>query len=95
MAKTSIDLAIFSFTNDDLSNEIIEAHQRGVKVRIVTDDEAIKGKGADAQRCADAGIPVRTDDDERYHMHHKFMIVDNLFLVTGSFNWSFQAVAHN
>ena len=48
MAKNTIDLSIFSFTNDDLANEIITAHKRGVKVRIITDDEAMKGKGADA-----------------------------------------------
>lgn len=47
LAKKSIDLAIFSFTNDDLANEILAAHKRGVKVRIITDDEAMKGKGAD------------------------------------------------
>ena len=76
MAKRSIDLSIFSFTNDDLANEIIAAHKRGVTVRIITDDEAMKGKGADAQRCSDAGIPVRTDNEERFHMHNKFMIVD-------------------
>lgn len=95
MAKKSIDLSIFSFTNDDLANEIIAAHKRGCKVRIITDDEAMKGKGADAQRCSDEGIPVRTDSEEQYHMHNKFMIVDSLFLVTGSFNWTFQAGKSN
>jgi len=64
-------------------------------VRIITDDEAMKGKGADAQRCSDAGIPVRTDHAEQYHMHNKFMIVDKVFIVTGSFNWTFQAGSHN
>ena len=28
-------------------------------------------------------------------MHNKFMVVDNMFLVTGSFNWTFQAGSHN
>lgn len=95
MARNSIDLCIFSFTNDDLANEIIAAHQRGVVVRIITDDEAMKGKGADAQRCSDSGIPVRTDNAEQYHMHNKFMIVDKVFIVTGSFNWTFQAGKSN
>lgn len=62
MSKKSIDLAIFSFTNDQLANEIIAAHKRGVTVRIITDDESMKNIGADAQRCADEGILVRTDD---------------------------------
>jgi len=95
MAKKSIDLCIFSFTNDDLANEVKDAHNRGVKVRIITDDEAMKGKGADSTRMADAGIAVRCDSEERYHMHNKFMVVDSLFLVTGSFNWTFQAGKSN
>lgn len=95
MAKKSIDLCIFSFTNDDLANEIIAAHKRGVTVRIITDDEAMKGKGADTQRCSDEGIPCRTDSHEQYHMHNKFMLVDRLYLVTGSFNWTFQAGKSN
>ena len=95
MAKKTIDLCIFSFTNDDLAGEIIKAHKRGVKVRIITDDESMQGKGADAQRCSDEGIPTRTDDAPQYHMHNKFMVVDSSFLVTGSFNWTFQAGSHN
>jgi cardiolipin hydrolase len=95
MAKKTIDLCIFSFTNDDLANEILDAHKRGVVVRIITDDEGMKGKGADTQRMADNGIPCRTDSDERFHMHNKFMLVDQLYLVTGSFNWTFQAGKSN
>jgi phosphatidylserine/phosphatidylglycerophosphate/cardiolipin synthase-like enzyme len=43
----------------------------------------------------DAGITCRTDSEEQYHMHNKFMVVDSLFLVTGSFNWTFQAAKSN
>lgn len=55
----------------------------------------MKNKGNDCERLAAAGIPVRTDDAEQYHMHNKFMIVDRNFLLTGSFNWTFQAGSHN
>ena len=44
---------------------------------------------------ANYGILVRTDSESRYHMHNKFMLVDKAFLMTGSFNWTFQAGAHN
>ena len=55
----------------------------------------MKNKGNDCQWLADAGIPVRSDDNEVAHMHNKFMIVDGTFLLTGSFNWTFQAGSSN
>lgn len=44
---------------------------------------------------ADKGIPCRTDDSERNHMHNKFVVVDNSFVITGSFNWTVQAGGAN
>lgn len=38
---------------------------------------------------------MRTDDAPEYHMHDKFMVVDHVFVLTGSFNWTFQAGSHN
>ncbi len=35
------------------------------------------------------------DNHPRYHMHNKFAIIDDRILVTGSFNWSSQAVTGN
>lgn len=64
-------------------------------MRIITDDETLKNKGNDCQSLANEGIPTRTDDDERAHMHNKFMVVDKTFLLTGSFNWTFQAGSSN
>ena len=41
-----------------------------------------------------AGVPVRTDR-ARAHMHHKFCVIDNSLLMTGSFNWTASAVKFN
>lgn len=35
------------------------------------------------------------DDHKRFHMHNKFVIIDDLVLATGSFNWTSQAVTGN
>ena len=95
MAKKSLTICVFNLTNDVLAAAIKDRHDNGVKVRVITDDECIKNKGNDCKELADYGIPVRTDSEEQYHMHNKFMIVDEVFLLTGSFNWTFQAGAHN
>ena len=95
MAKKSLLICVFNFTNDVLAKAVKHVHSQGVDVRVITDDETMTNKGNDCQELADAGIPVRTDNAEQYHMHNKFMLVDGQFLLTGSFNWTFQAGANN
>ncbi len=38
---------------------------------------------------------MKTDDAKQYHMHHKFAILDEAVVITGSFNWTTQAVKNN
>ena len=95
MAQKDLLICVFNLTNDDLAAAITERHNAGVNVRIITDDETIKNKGNDCQTLANAGIPTRTDDHEQHHMHNKYMVVDTKFVLTGSFNWTFQAGASN
>ncbi len=40
-------------------------------------------------------MPVKTDDSIKYHMHHKFAVIDRSVVITGSFNWTMQAVKYN
>ena len=95
MAKKSLLICVFNFTNDVLARAVEHVHNQGVSVRVITDDECMTNRGNDCQSLADAGIPVRTDSATEYHMHNKFMVVDGVFLLTGSFNWTFQAGKSN
>lgn len=94
-AKKNLIICIFTMTNDDLAKAVIDRHNAGVNVRVISDDECASAKGSDIERLANAGIPVRTDDSPQYHMHDKFMVVDKSFVMTGSFNWTFSAGSHN
>lgn len=44
--------------------------------------------------CCVVGIEVRTNDST-FFMHHKFAIVDEQRMMTGSFNWSRNAMLGN
>ncbi len=93
-AHTSVDLCIFTITDNELAHEVIACHNRNIKVRIITDDEKVNAAGSEIIEMERAGIPVKIDHSH-YHMHNKFGIIDNRIAITGSFNWTYTATKHN
>ncbi len=93
-ARRTIDICVFTITDDRISNTIIAAHKRGVKIRIITDNEKAYDAGSDVPRFRGAGIPLIVDESP-YHMHHKFAIFDGRRLLNGSYNWTRGAAADN
>lgn len=92
--RTSADICVFTITDNRITSAIREAHRRGVKIRIITDNEKMFDEGSDIEGLAEAGIPVRVDVTE-YHMHHKFALFDSVTLLTGSYNWTRGAAEFN
>lgn len=95
MAKTELLVCVFTITNNTLRDALSRAHSNGVQVRIISDDECMKQNGSDVQYLRDVGINVETDTNPDAHMHNKFVIIDKEILITGSFNWTVQAVNAN
>ncbi|NDA63765.1 MAG: hypothetical protein EBX50_17300, partial [Chitinophagia bacterium] len=93
-AEASLDLCVFTISDDELTRTIAEAHHNGVKVRILTDNDKSLDAGSDIDQLADEGIEIRVDQTEN-HMHHKFMIRDKKSLLTGSYNWTRSAERFN
>ncbi|MBX9653992.1 endonuclease [bacterium] len=93
-AKSSIDICVFTITDDRIAEPLIEAHRQGVSVRILTDDDKANDLGSDIPRFMQEGMPVRVDRTA-YHMHHKFAIFDRKLLLTGSYNWTRGASINN
>lgn len=90
----SVDLCVFTITDDRISKEIGQAHRRGVRVRLITDDDKSLDRGSDIEELERLGVPVRTDASE-HHMHHKFAVFDAHTLLTGSYNWTRSAADYN
>ena len=88
-ASSTIDLAIFEITSSDLGRALLNAKQRGVKVRIVTDSNHAKSKSSQVTYLIRAGIPVKVlGGGKKGVMNHRFVILDGTRVMTGSYAWS-------
>ncbi len=93
-AQRSVLVAVYVFTSDPLADALIRAHQRGVEVRVVIERGEAEGRGSEYERLKSAGILIRLDGNSGL-MHHKFMVIDEQIVVTGSYNWSAAAEDRN
>jgi phosphatidylserine/phosphatidylglycerophosphate/cardiolipin synthase-like enzyme len=99
-AQRSIHIAAFEFNLTPVAQALITAHQRGVEVQWLTDDEY--GLEADEEEddhgqfkmLEDAGIEVRADDRTAL-MHNKFWIFDDQTVWTGSTNITVNGMFRN
>lgn len=93
-AESSIDICVFTISDDRISREIAEAHRRGVQVRVITDDDKTADRGSDIFALSQAGVEVMIDRTSN-HMHHKFALFDGKVVLTGSYNWTRSAADYN
>lgn len=82
-AKNKIDMSIYDLGDADIAQAFINAHKKGVKVRLVTDTDNTNKAGMKLIKAQ--GIPV-VEDNRSAIMHDKFMIVDDQLVWTGSMN---------
>lgn len=94
-AKYSLDVCVFTITNDSIEDALLKAHARGVVVRIISDDLQMKTRGCELEKLSRSGIEVKHDGNFSKFMHHKFCVVDEFLLLTGSFNWTAAAWKKN
>lgn len=84
-AKLSVDIAIYSLSLNSIRDALLNAHDRGVQVRIVMESD--NADRFDAQILKEAGIPMLGDRREGL-MHDKFVVIDNSEVWTGSMNFT-------
>lgn len=89
-----IDIALYSFTDDQIGEAVLTAWRNGADVRIFQEEDRTCRRGAEAARLAGAGIPYRVDDHSGL-MHHKFAVINAVKVLTGSYNWSDAADTRN
>jgi phosphatidylserine/phosphatidylglycerophosphate/cardiolipin synthase-like enzyme len=94
-AQHSIHFLAFSFTSDLLAEALRDQARAGVEVLGVMDaDQARSNTGTEFESFQNAGLAVRGDGAEG-QMHHKFLVIDEQTVVTGSYNFSNSAERRN
>lgn len=93
-AAHSIDICVFTISDDIIRDALVSAHKIGKRIRIISDNDKSEDLGSDIQFLRRIGIPALLDQTED-HMHHKFALFDNKVLLSGSYNWTRSAAERN
>ena len=93
-SRQSVDVCVFTITDDRIKDAMLAAHRKGIRLRILSDNDKSHDLGSDVDALRRAGVHVRVDQTE-YHMHHKFALFDQQRLLTGSYNWTRSAARNN
>ncbi|MCP4214955.1 MAG: DUF1669 domain-containing protein [bacterium] len=88
------DICVFTISDDRITRAITDCMGRGVRVRIITDNEKCGDRGSDVYTLERNGAEVRIDRSS-HHMHHKFAVFDKQRVLTGSYNWTRSAAEYN
>jgi phosphatidylserine/phosphatidylglycerophosphate/cardiolipin synthase-like enzyme len=85
-AERTIDIAAYEFNSPALTQALLDAKARGVRIRMVTDDrDGLADDNTTLTQLQAAGIPIVTDERSAL-MHDKFIILDSQVVWTGSWN---------
>ena len=94
-SESSIQVAMAWFTDPEIFEAIEQALDRGVRVSLVIGENEdndrlpfhqLESKGATVVRIAGRGRGV---------MHNKFAIIDDKYVLNGSYNWTLNAAKNN
>jgi phosphatidylserine/phosphatidylglycerophosphate/cardiolipin synthase-like enzyme len=86
-ARVSVDMAVYDLDLSSISNALIDAHRRGVQVRVVTESDNMDSKDSKIGALKEASIPVIGDRHEGYS-HNKFTVIDRMEVWGGSMNYT-------
>uniref|UniRef100_A0A1B6KCR5 Mitochondrial cardiolipin hydrolase n=1 Tax=Graphocephala atropunctata TaxID=36148 RepID=A0A1B6KCR5_9HEMI len=94
-ADTTLDVCMYLLTVKDLGAAVLRAQKRGVKVRVIADEDMANGSGSQILSFHENGLLVKCRQKSTTLMHHKFVVIDNRIVMTGSLNWTMQAICGN
>ena len=82
-------MASFSFTHEELADELVKADIKGLDVSVLVENRQRNVINSQYERLKDFGLNIKVDGNKNT-MHHKFIVIDDEIVITGSpnFSWS-------
>ncbi len=103
-AKTKISVAIYDITNKKITDALINAHKKGISIRLYTDKIINNDYEQPLLDDLEANnIEVKVANPENWSnvqayraiMHNKFIVIDEDIVITGSYNFTTNAEENN
>ena len=96
-AKRDISIAMAWFTSRELFTSLLGCLNRGVHVELVLLDHVINfmDYAPDFNEFIKAGGVLHIANANVGFMHHKFCVIDDSRIITGSYNWTYYAETRN
>lgn len=96
-AREEVLVTMAWFTNNDLFDSLLSCLNRGVKVELILLDDVINKQpyAPDFNALIEKGGIFRIVSPTNGFLHHKFCIIDQRTVVTGSYNWTYYAETRN
>ena len=88
-AKQSVKIAVSWFTNHSLYEQVKQMAVDGIKVQLIINNDLINNGGycLNFNELIEKGVEISLVEYPHL-LHHKFVIIDDSLLVTGSYNWT-------
>lgn len=95
-ARHNIRIAVCWFSHKDIFEVILARLRVGVQVELLLeyDSQNVREDGLDFQQFVRNGGHLYAHSDAGL-MHHKFALIDERLLLSGSFNWTYNSNAEN
>jgi hypothetical protein len=93
-AKKSITIVMAWFTNSDIIEGLLKARKySNIDIEVLVDSNEINNKyflGKHKDKLEKAGIKIKSQTIRNFN-HNKFSVIDNVRIITGSYNYSKKA----
>lgn len=93
-AKKSVRMQAFLLNNPHITDALVQAHKRGVDVKVIIDKKVEASKKDHGGILARSGIPVKVDD-QHPSAHNKTIVIDGKTTIAGSYNFVEKAEKRN